>query len=603
MPGFGVTVNGARRWLGAGPLIFQPSEIAKLALVLYAAKFLAERPRGFRRWQELVPLGLVAGLAALLVASQPDLGTALVIAFTIAAMLIASGVPIRWLGGAAGVGGTFVLLYAMSAPYRRERLTSFLDPWHHAGSTGFQAVQGQIALGSGGLFGRGLGESVQKIFYLPEAHTDFILAVIGEELGLVGVLGLLVVYGVVAWAGLRIAQRAKGRYAALLAAGLTSLDPLPGDAERLRRARDRPADGRAAAVHLLRLDEPRRAAGGRRPAAEHRARRVRAPAGRQRRARSGTITGRWRRRPTSSQREGRRGTSFRRWRSPTRCGLTSRAAAVVFIGGERAERDLVPAAGYELRVIAVEGLSRTNPLKALRALVKAAGAVVSAWRLLGELRPVAVMGGGGYVAGPVGLAAVLRRIPLVLTEADSHLGVANRLLAPFARRVCLAFPLDGRATARATASPAGRSRRPPPTGAAARARFGIAADERVLRRLRRLARRALDQRGRRRGVRRRPATSTSCTSPASATCRRCASAWRRSPAGHYDLRAFIDGFGDALLAGDLVVARAGGSIFEIAAAGGRRSSSPTRTPPATTRPPTRAGWSAPAPPSSSATPS
>jgi len=223
VPGFGVSVNGARRWLGAGPLTFQPSEIAKLALVMYAAKFLAERPRGFRRWQELVPLGLVAGLAALLVASQPDLGTALVIAFTIAAMLIASGVPIRWLGGAAGVGGTLVLLYAMSAPYRRDRLTSFLDPWHHAGSTGFQAVQGQIALGSGGLFGRGLGESVQKIFYLPEAHTDFILAVIGEELGLVGVLGLLFVYGVVAWAGLRIAQRAKGRYAALLAAGLTSL--------------------------------------------------------------------------------------------------------------------------------------------------------------------------------------------------------------------------------------------------------------------------------------------------------------------------------------------------------------------------------------------
>ncbi|HVP01264.1 MAG TPA: putative lipid II flippase FtsW [Solirubrobacteraceae bacterium] len=223
MPGFGVSVNGARRWLGAGPLTFQPSEIAKLALVLYAARFLAERPRGFRRWQELVPLGLVTGMAALLVASQPDLGTALVIAFTAAAMLIAAGVPLRWLGGAAGVGATFVLLYAMSAPYRRARLTSFLDPWHHAGSTGFQAVQGQIALGSGGMLGRGLGESVQKIFYLPEAHTDFILAVIGEELGLVGVLGLLAVYGVIAWAGLRIAQRAKGRYAALLAAGLTSL--------------------------------------------------------------------------------------------------------------------------------------------------------------------------------------------------------------------------------------------------------------------------------------------------------------------------------------------------------------------------------------------
>ncbi len=223
VPGFGVSVNGARRWIGAGPLTFQPSEIAKLALVLYAATFLAERPRGFRRWQELMPLGLVAGAAMALVASQPDLGTALVICFTIGAMLIASGVPMRWLGGAAGIGGVVVLLYAMSAPYRQSRLTSFLNPWDHAGGAGFQAVQGQIAIGSGGLFGRGLGESVQKIFYLPEAHTDFILAVIGEELGLAGVLGLLGLYGAVAWAGLRIAQRAKGRYAALLAAGLTSL--------------------------------------------------------------------------------------------------------------------------------------------------------------------------------------------------------------------------------------------------------------------------------------------------------------------------------------------------------------------------------------------
>src|SRR4051794_28253225 len=123
--------------------------------------------------------------------------------------------------------------------------------------------------------------------------------------------------------------------------------------------------------------------------------------------------------------------------------LRADGAEVRFVGGERAERELVPGAGYEIETLSVEGLSRTNPLRAGRAALKAVRAVARSVRLLRELRPDAVMGGGGYVAGPVGLAAVLLRIPLVLTEADSHLGLANRLLAPFARRGCPAFPIDG----------------------------------------------------------------------------------------------------------------------------------------------------------------
>src|SRR4051812_30019918 len=159
--------------------------------------------------------------------------------------------------------------------------------------------------------------------------------------------------------------------------------------------------------------------------------------------------------------------------------LRAEGARVVFVGGERAERTLVPAAGYELRPISVEGLSRTNPLKAARAALKAAGAVGAAARILGELRPGAVMGGGGYVAGPVGAAAVARRIPLVLTEADSHLGLANRLLAPFARRVCLAFPIPGREGGKSLLT--GRPVPPPSTDvAAARARFGLADGERCV---------------------------------------------------------------------------------------------------------------------------
>ncbi len=223
VPGFGVSVNGARRWLGAGPLVFQPSEVMKLALVLYAAKILAERPALLRRPQNLGPLALVAGGAVLLIASQPDLGTALVICFTMAAMLVAAGMPIRWLGAATGGGALLVLMYAMTAPYRRDRLMTFLDPWAHAGNEGFQSVQGQIAIGSGHLFGRGLGESLQKNLFLPEAHTDFILAIVGEELGVIGIWGILFLYGLVAYAGLRVAKNARGTYAKLLAAGITSL--------------------------------------------------------------------------------------------------------------------------------------------------------------------------------------------------------------------------------------------------------------------------------------------------------------------------------------------------------------------------------------------
>ena len=224
IPGVGVEVNGAQRWLGAGSLQFQPSELTKLALVLYAAQVIAARPRGLRSLRGIAsPLLLVVGLACVLVGAEPDLGTALVIAFTVAALLVAGGVPLRPLVGIAAAALAVVALFALIEPYRRARLTAFLNPWADAGGAGFQSVQGQIALGSGGLFGVGLGQSVQKVFYLPEAHTDFILAVIGEELGLAGVCGVLFLYGTIAYAGLRAARAATGRYAQLVAAGLTCL--------------------------------------------------------------------------------------------------------------------------------------------------------------------------------------------------------------------------------------------------------------------------------------------------------------------------------------------------------------------------------------------
>jgi cell division protein FtsW len=224
LPGVGVEVNGATRWVGFGPLQFQPSELMKLALVLYAVRLLTDKPKLVLTLKGLIsPLGYVVGAALLLIVSQPDLGTALVVGFTMMAILVAAGMPVRLLVRCAGAAVLLVTLFALSEPYRRDRLISFLDPWAHAESIGFQSVQGQIAIGSGGLVGRGLGESVQKIFFLPEAHTDFILAVIGEELGVVGIWALLFLYGLIAYAGLRAAKAAQTAYAKLLATAITSM--------------------------------------------------------------------------------------------------------------------------------------------------------------------------------------------------------------------------------------------------------------------------------------------------------------------------------------------------------------------------------------------
>jgi cell division protein FtsW len=224
VPGFGVSVNGARRWFSAGPIQFQPSELMKLALVLYVARYLADHPkrmRGFR--QAIAPIALVTAPAALLILVEPDMGTTLVVAFAIGALLISAGLPIRHLVLLLAIGGGIATVFVLAQPYQLARLTSFLHPWSTKSTAGFQEVQGQISVGSGGLLGVGLGHGVQKIFYLPEAQTDFILAVIGEELGVLGICGVVFLYGMIAYAGLRTARRASGRYAKLLATGLTSL--------------------------------------------------------------------------------------------------------------------------------------------------------------------------------------------------------------------------------------------------------------------------------------------------------------------------------------------------------------------------------------------
>jgi len=219
----GTNVNGSSRWLGSGFLQIQPSELAKVALILYGADILARKPKRVRSLEGMMPFLLVVGVAALLVVAEPDLGTTMVITFAVAATLIAAGARLRDLALIGLALGFFALLMTAIEPYRMARLTAFLNPGADAAGAGFQAAQAKIALGSGGLFGVGIGNGVQKAFYLPEAHTDMISAVIGEELGLIGIVGVVGLFSLFGYAGLQIAKKAKDAYGKLLVAGLTSL--------------------------------------------------------------------------------------------------------------------------------------------------------------------------------------------------------------------------------------------------------------------------------------------------------------------------------------------------------------------------------------------
>ncbi len=221
--GAGTEVNGASRWLGGGSLQIQPSELAKVALILYGADMLARKPKRARSLDGFMPYLLVTAGACLLILLEPDMGTTMVIAFATGATLVAAGARPRDLAKIGLAVGVAALAMAIVEPYRMARLTAFLHPGEAAEGTGFQAAQAKIALGSGGIEGVGIGNGVQKAFYLPEAHTDMISAVIGEELGMIGILAVVGLFGMFGYAGLKIAQKAKDTYGKLLVAGLTSL--------------------------------------------------------------------------------------------------------------------------------------------------------------------------------------------------------------------------------------------------------------------------------------------------------------------------------------------------------------------------------------------
>jgi cell division protein FtsW len=223
VPHVGLASGGARRWLGAGPLSFEPSEFAKLALVIYLASALTRKGERIRSIVSgIFPLGVVTAAFALLVLFEPDLGTASILVFVAAAMVFSAGARITHLVLVAIATMPPVAFLILSSSYRRARVLAFLDPWKDPLNTGFHIVQSLYALGSGGPFGLGLGLSRQKYFYLPEQYTDFIFAIIGEELGLLGTLVVLALFVVLAFRAFRIALSAPDRFGFFLAIGCAS---------------------------------------------------------------------------------------------------------------------------------------------------------------------------------------------------------------------------------------------------------------------------------------------------------------------------------------------------------------------------------------------
>jgi cell division protein FtsW len=223
VPGVGQSSGGASRWIPAGPLQIQPSELMKIAMVLFAADMLARRSKRTDYWAAMVrPLGFALVLAAGLILLQPDLGTAIVVSCVVVVLLFAAGVPMRLLGATFGAGGLFAVAYALHAPYRRDRLLSFVNPFAHASGTGYQVVQSLSALGMGGVRGSGVGASAATWGYLPNAQTDFVFAVVGGNLGIAGSTAVIALFGAFAWAGLRIAYRETDPFTRYVALGVTT---------------------------------------------------------------------------------------------------------------------------------------------------------------------------------------------------------------------------------------------------------------------------------------------------------------------------------------------------------------------------------------------
>jgi cell division protein FtsW len=221
---FARPVNGSRRWFAVAGFGIQPSELAKLAAIVFTAMILERRMHRVNELQySLLPIGIVTGVLVGLILIEPDLGTAVTLLTVVGVMIFAAGLSYRYIAGAVLLSLPALYVLVWSAEYRRRRFLAFLDPWADPLGDGFQIIQSLIAVGTGGTFGRGLMAGVQKLFYLPEPHTDFIFAVIGEELGLLGTTVVLICFCVIAWRGLRTVMQAPDGFGAFLALGITMM--------------------------------------------------------------------------------------------------------------------------------------------------------------------------------------------------------------------------------------------------------------------------------------------------------------------------------------------------------------------------------------------
>lgn len=224
IPGVGKESFGARRWFKIGPINFQPSELTKLVILIYTADFLARKKGKIASFKEgFLPLMIILGCVCLLIVRQPDLGSAVLIASIIIMMMFIAGARFLHLGWLVLLASPVLYFLVVKVPYRMRRIIAFIDPWQDSLGVGFQLSQSQIALGSGGVFGVGLGKSMQKLFYLPAAHTDFILSIIGEELGLVGTLTVVVLFMTFIWQGARIAKRTMEPFGYYLTIGIVAM--------------------------------------------------------------------------------------------------------------------------------------------------------------------------------------------------------------------------------------------------------------------------------------------------------------------------------------------------------------------------------------------
>ena len=225
VPHIGHQAGGARRWIRLGPLNFQPAEISKVAVCLYLADYLSRRIKGIQRGEfvVLLPPVLILGLTCGLILLEPDLGSSVFIFLVAAILFFLAGIRLRYVFAASLSFVPVVCFLVIKAPYRLSRVTAYLNPWNDPQGSGFQIIQSLLAFGMGGVKGVGLGESTQKLFYLPQSYNDFIFSIIGEELGLVGTLTILILYGVILWAGLGIARQARGSYEKLFVMSLVLL--------------------------------------------------------------------------------------------------------------------------------------------------------------------------------------------------------------------------------------------------------------------------------------------------------------------------------------------------------------------------------------------